>query len=198
VGQKTNKMIKIMYVFKPEFEDKLNIVGAKMEFILNAQNHVSVSSTSILNFLDMLNNSENFEDFINNAFFWELSNEGYKYWENISKLTDNPNIFIVVSTDRLDYHPHSRNVASTFNILRALEMARILNFGNWSKVFDDAMCYCKNEIDDFDGYFKDYRIELFMDDYYDKVTDDRFLEFKQIILNYSSHEVTVKELSVTK
>jgi len=71
------------YTFKQEFEDKLNQLGVKEQFIANIVQEEG-EETAVESF-NKLNEKETFEEFIMAAFIWGKSTEGIDFWENISK-----------------------------------------------------------------------------------------------------------------
>jgi len=68
-------------IIKPEFDKKLKKLGIKTRFLKNFKKEHANPEIS----LQLINNHENFYGFIDDAFVWDNTPEGYDYWHEISK-----------------------------------------------------------------------------------------------------------------
>ena len=71
--------------FKPEFEAKLKKLKVKRRFVRNMIAYCEDYHYDLENKIKIANRIGCFNRFIANAFFWEHTPEGYKFWENISE-----------------------------------------------------------------------------------------------------------------
>ena len=69
--------------FKQEFEDKLNELGVREQFVMNV-----IKQYSLEGFADLItdiNSFTSFYEFITASFVWDLTPEGWDFWRNIAK-----------------------------------------------------------------------------------------------------------------
>lgn len=73
----------ITYVFKPEFEEKLKKLKIKTKFLKNVQYDIK-HITTLRKRCQVLNSYKLWYTFIDMAFDWTQTEEGYKCWINIA------------------------------------------------------------------------------------------------------------------
>jgi hypothetical protein len=73
-------------VFKPEFEKKLKELKIKTKFVKNCKSPKWNDSSMTDSYKKSFENAKNWWKFLQFAFQWEYSVEGYSFWKRISCL----------------------------------------------------------------------------------------------------------------